>query len=57
MATNEKYRVTIDHLSYISTNTRSDISAAVCILSQKVSKPTTSDSNQDQVKESSQEIN
>lgn len=45
MANNDKYHSAIGHLLYISTNTCPDIAAAICILSQKISKPT-SDWNQ-----------
>lgn len=37
--TNEHYRKIIGMLLYVSTNTRPDISASVCILSQQVAKP------------------
>lgn len=40
---NERYRAAIGCLLYISTNTRPDISAAVSILSQKVSNPSQTD--------------
>lgn len=43
LLTNEQYRAAIGCLLYIATNTRPDIAAAVAILSQKVSKPTTRD--------------
>lgn len=43
---NSKYRAAIGCLLYVSTNTRPDVSAAVSILSQKVSKPTNNDWNQ-----------
>lgn len=43
---NTKYRKLIGHLLYISVNTRPDISAAVSILAQKVSQPTTEDWSQ-----------
>jgi hypothetical protein len=43
---NEFYRQLIGMLLYVCTNTRPDIAASVCILSQKVEKPTTLDMNQ-----------
>ena len=36
---NTLYRKLIGHLLYISVNTRPDVSAAISILAQKVSKP------------------
>lgn len=46
LSNNEKYRKLIGMLLYLCTNTRPDISAPVSILSQKVSKPTTTDLNE-----------
>jgi hypothetical protein len=43
---NEEYRKYIGMLLYVSTNSRPDISSSVSILSQKVSKPTTTDWNE-----------
>jgi hypothetical protein len=43
---NIKYRQLIGMLLYVCTNTRPDVSASVCILSQKVEKPTTLDMNE-----------
>lgn len=46
LPSNDKYRAAIGHLLYIAINTRPDIAASVCILSQKVSSPTSSDWNE-----------
>lgn len=43
LETNAKYRKLIGHLLYISVNSRPDISASVCFLSQKVSNPSEED--------------
>lgn len=43
---NTQYQQLIGSLLYIAINTRPDISAAICILAQKVSEPTTEDWNE-----------
>lgn len=46
LPSNEEYRKLIGMLLYLSINTRPDIAASVAILSQKTSKPTTTDLNE-----------
>lgn len=46
LQSNEEYRKLIGKLLYVSTNTRPDIAASVCILSQKVSNPSEVDLNE-----------
>lgn len=46
LPSNEEYRRLIGKLLYLSTHSRPDITASVCILSQKVSNPTQTDLNE-----------
>lgn len=46
LTTNDEYRKLIGKLLYLSTHSRPDITASVCILSQKVSSPTQIDLNE-----------
>lgn len=46
LSSNEEYRKLIGMLLYLTTNTRPDIAASVCILSKKVEKPRDNDLNE-----------